>query len=276
MIASNNSITRGIALLAIIISSGLSSCTEDEPLVVASTSYDLQVVDQLGIAGTVTFTETSPMITTVVIEMTGADNTSHPAHIHLGAAVEGGDVSITLNPVINGRSSTEVIRLNNNASVSYAQLIAFDGHLNVHQSTSEMSTIIGQSDIGGNKLTANSISYTLGEFGASGVSGTAVFAKRENGIALVTISLNGTLANGIHPAAIHIGSVATVGGGPVTKTLNPVNGVTGKSYTNLRMLDDSTPISYDNVLAYDGYLAIHEANILMEVVLCQGNIGSNN
>jgi len=276
MSTSTNSFTRGIALLAIIISTGLSSCTEDEPLVVASTSYDIQVVNQLGVAGTVTFTETSPFITTVVIEITGTDNASHPAHIHLGAAIEGGDVSITLNPVLNGRSSTEVIRLNNNASVSYAQLIAYDGHLNVHQSANEMGTIIGQTDIGGNKLTTNSISYTLGEFGVSGVSGTAVFAKRENGISLVTISLNGTIANGTHPAAIHIGSVATVGGGPVTKTLNPVNGVTGKSYTNLRTLDDGTPVSYDNVLVYDGYLAIHQADIVMEVVLCQGNIGSNN
>jgi hypothetical protein len=87
--------------------------------------------------------------------------------------------------------------------------------------------------------------------------------------------LTGTLAGGTHPAIIHIGSVETVGGGPTVKTLNEVNGATGKSYTNLLVLDDLTPVTYDNMLVYDGYLAIHESTLLMANVICQGNIGTN-
>lgn len=268
-------ITSALAICGVIVTVAISGCAEDD-VVPNSVSYDMKVVDQLGIGGTVTFTETTSEITTIVIDLTGSDSESHPANIRVNSAIEGGAVSITLNPVVNGRSSTDVTRADNNAAISYAQLIAYDGHLNVHQSINAMSTIIGQTDIGGNVLTSNSITYDLSEVAASGVSGTAVFAKRQNGTSLVTIDLNGTIADGVHPAVIHIGSVATVGGGPATKTLNPVNGTTGMSYTNLRTLNDGTYISYDNVLAYDGYLAIHQSNLLMEVILCQGNIGSNN
>lgn len=274
MKAFKNRITSGLAICTVFISVAITGCSEDE-VVVSSTSYDLKVVNQLGISGTVTFTETTSEVTTIVIEMTGGDAVSHPAHIHVNSAVEGGSVAISLNPVVNGRSTTEVTKLDNNAAISYAQLVGFDGYLNVHQSNSDLNTIVGQTDIGGNALTVNSIVYQLAEFGVSGVSGTAKFQQRRNGHALVTIALNGTIVDGIHPAVIHIGSVATVGGGPAVKILNPVDGTTGMSYSNLKALDDSTPISYDNLLVYDGYLAIHQSALVPEVVLCQGNIGSN-
>jgi hypothetical protein len=274
MKAFTNRITNGLAICAVLISVAITGCSEDE-VVVNSTTYDLKVVDELGVSGTVTFTETSSDITTIVIDMNGGGSESHPAHIHVNAAVEGGTVALSLNPVVNGRSSTEVSMLDNNAAISYSQLINYDGYLNVHQSSSDLNTIIGQTDIGGNALTANSKVYQLPEFGVSGVSGTAKFAQRKNGTTLVTITLNGTIADGIHPAIIHIGSVATVGGGPAVKTLNPVVGTTGMSYSNLRTLNDGTPISYDNILVYDGYLAIHQSALIPEVVLCQGNIGSN-
>jgi len=266
----------GFAVFAVMISMALVSCDDEDDVVVPNTvTYQLKVVDQLGIAGTVKFTETSSTITTIDIDMTGGDALSHPAHIHVNSAVEGGAIAISLNPVINGRSSTEVTKLDNNSAINYSQLIAYNGYLNIHQSNNDMNTIIGQTDIGGNALTSTSKTYTLTQEGLSGVSGVALFEKRNNGNTLVTISLDGTLANGVHPAVIHIGSVATVGGGPAVKTLNPVDGTTGKSYTNLSHLNNGTPISYDDAMVYDGYLAIHESQLLMANILCQGNIGSN-
>lgn len=250
-------------------------CTKDETPELNKTVYDIQVKDQLGITGTVTFTETSSTVTTIDITLVGGDSDSHPSHIHLNSAVEGGAIALSLNPVVNGYSSTQVTKLDNNSVINYSQLIVYNGYLNVHQSALDLVTIIGQTDIGGNALTNTSKTYNLDVQNASGVAGTALFQKRNNGKTLVTIALTGTIAGGTHPAIIHIGSVATVGGGPAVKTLNPVDGVTGMSYTNLVVLDDQTPVTYDNMLVYDGYLAIHESELLMASVLCQGNIGAN-
>jgi hypothetical protein len=270
-------ITKGILLstsiaFAVIMTAG---CKKDETPDPASTVYEIQVKDQLGVSGTVTFTETSATVTTIDIALVGADSESHPTHIHLNSAVEGGAIALSLNPVVNGYSSTQVTMLDNNSSINYSQLIVYNGYINVHQSSIDIGTIIGQTDIGGNALTSTSKNYNLDVANASGVAGTALFQKRKNGKALVTISLTGTLAGGTHPAIIHIGSVETVGGGPAVKTLNPVDGATGKSYTNLLVLDDQTPVTYDNMLVYDGYLAIHESALLMGSVICQGNIGTN-
>lgn len=212
------------------------------------------------------------MLTTVLV---GCDEASHPSHIHVNSAVVGGTIAITLNPVINGSSSTEITKLDNNSAINYSQLLDFDGYVNVHKSSNDMNTIIAQADMGGNALTGNNKTYVLAQVGVSGVSGNALFEKRKNGSSLVTITCTGTIAGGSHPAAIRVGSVSTVGGGPITKTLNPVNGATGMSYTHLSALNNGTSISYDNVLVYDGYLTVHESQLLMESVLCQGNIGSN-
>ena len=95
-----------------------------------------------------------------------------------------------------------------------------------------------------------------------------------NGNTLVSISLLGTLSGGAYPAAIRLGSVATVGGGPITKTLSVVDGTTGKSFSNIRTLDAGTAISYDDLLVYDGYLTISQS-ALTPIVICQGNIGTH-
>ena len=275
MTKTKTSIFTAITAIAIILLFTISSCKKETTPTIATTTYNLKVKDQLGVSGTVTFTQTSATVTTIDIALTGGDTEYHPAHIHLNSAVEGGAIALTLSPVIGGKSSTVVTALDNSTPISYSQLIDFDGYLNVHQSSSNLAVIIAQTDIGGNALTTTNKTYTLNSVGASGVNGTALFEKRKNGKALVSISLSGTLAGGIHPAIIHIGSVATVGGGPTVKTLTPVDGTTGKSYTNIRTLDDSTPITYDNLLVYDGYLAIHESALLMANVLCQGNIGTH-
>ncbi len=253
----------------------LSGCKKDKISTARTATYQLKVKDQLGISGSISFTETSASITTIEIALSGGSSQSHPAQIRLNSMVEGGSTSITLNPVVGGNSTTIVTSLDNNTSVNYSQLILFDGYLNIDESSSNTLVKVAQCDIGGNALTTFKTTYNLNTVGLSGVSGTAVFEKRNNGNTLVSIALNGTLNSGTHPVAIHIGSVTTVGGGPITKTLNDVDGTTGNSYTNIRTLDDATPITYDNFMAYDGYLAIHESTILMSNILCQGNIGTH-
>ena len=274
MTTTGNKFFTGMAVVAVILTMAIGGCKKDA-VAPNKTTYNLKVKDQLGIAGTVTFTETSSTVTTIDIAMTGGDTENHPAHIHMNSAVEGGSIALSLSPVVGGVSSTQVSKLDNNTAINYSQLILFDGYLNIHESTVNLTTILAQTDIGGNEITATNKSYSLDAVNASGVSGTALFEKRKNGNSLITVALNGTITGGVHPATINLGSVSTVGGGPVVKTLNSVDGATGKSYTNLRTLDNGTPISYDDVLVYDGYFAIHESALLMANVLCQGNIGTH-
>lgn len=275
MKATQNKMLTALAVFAMVLTMTISGCKKEDTVELKKTTYNLKVKDQIGISGTVTFIETSSTITTVDIVLTGSSPGDHPAHIHLNSALEGGAIAISLNPVLGGRSVTLVSKLDNNTTINYTQLTAFDGYLNVHESSSALGTIIAQTDIGGNALTSTSKSYTLNAVNASGVSGTALFEKRVNGNSLVTITLNGTIDPASHPALIHVGSVATVGGGPTVKTLNAVDGASGLSITNLRVLDDATPITYDNLLLYAGYLAIHESSTNLGTVLCQGDIGTH-
>ena len=137
------------------------------------------------------------------------------------------------------------------------------------------ASLLAQGDIGGNVITATNITYQLDTISSFGVSGTALFEKRVNGNTLVTISLSGTISGDTYPATINLGSISSVGGGPVVKTLIPVDGATGKSYTNIRKLDSDVPITYDNWLVYDGYINIYQTSIGLNNIICHGNIGSN-
>lgn len=240
---------------------------DDEPG--QNKSYDLAVKDVLGVSGKVTFTETSNTSTTIDIVLANAPSGTHPANLHMYSTVEEGAVVQILNPVdASGKSSTVV-------NMTYSELIAYDGCIKVLKGGSEPALILAQGDIGGNVITTTNKSYALSTIGTYGVSGTALFEKRENGNTLVTISLTGTISGDVYPATINLGSIASIGGGPVKKTLSNVNGTSGKGYTNIRSLDGGTVITYDNWLVYDGYINVYQSPLLLTSIICQGNIGSN-
>lgn len=236
----------------------------------SNTTYNLKVKDILGVTGTVTFTGISNSTTTIDIVLTNAPSGIHPAELCMNSAVEEGTVVIVLNPVdASGKSSTAV------TSMSYNQLIAYDGFIKVLNNSAEPNVILAQGDIGGNVITTTNKTYTLNNIGTFGVSGTALFEQRINGNTLVTITLAGTIAGDVYPATINLGSIASVGGGPVVKILNNVDGTIGKSYTNIRKLSSGIDITYNNWLVYDGYINIYQASINLTNIICQGNIGSN-
>ena len=235
-----------------------------------TSTYTLLVKDVLGISGNAIFTETSSTVATIDIVLTGAPEGTHPAELCMNSAAEGGTVVIALNPVdATGKSSTEM------NTITYSQLIAYDGFIQVLKSSTEPDIILAQGDIGGNAITTTHKTYTLDTIGSFGVSGTALFEKRVNGNTLVTISVTGAIAGEIYPATINLGSIETVGGGPVVKALNNVDGNTGKGYTNIRKLDSGIDITYDNWLVYDGYINIYQASVSLDNIICHGNIGSN-
>lgn len=262
-----------IIVTAFFLIMAISQCKKDSSPA-AATTYQLLVKDQLGVSGTVTFTQTSSTITTINIVLTGSDAVPHPAYIRLNSAVEKGAIYITLNTINGGTSTTQVTQADNGNAINYTQLIAYDAYIDVYESLANQTLILAEGDIGGNALTGSNKAYVLDTVGTIGVSGTVVFAQRANGNTLATVSLIGTLTGGVYPAAIYLGSVATVGGEPVVVTLNPVQGALGKGFTTIRTLNSGTALTYNNLLVYDGYLAIQQS-LTMPNIICQGNIGTH-
>ena len=149
----------------------------------------------------------------------------------------------------------------------------YNGYINVHLSAEDLATIVAQGDIGQNALTGNEVSYDLATKNVEGISGTAVFAERNNGTTLVTIMLTGTPDGGSHPAHIHENDAAT--GGGIAVSLTPVNGTTGMSRSQVAALDNGTAITYTELLSYNGYINVHLSMDNLATIVAQGNIGSN-
>ncbi len=140
------------ALLALTM--GFSACEDDEdPPQEVKTTYTLGPVSNPAISGKVTFTKIDASSTLATIELVGTTaGESHPAHIHLNSASEGGPIAISFNNVngATGRSETTITQLDNGTAINYEGLLVFDGYVNVHLSPTAMSTLIAQGNIGSN------------------------------------------------------------------------------------------------------------------------------
>ena len=242
-------------------------------------TYEIAPVDTSGVTGTITFSERFNEETLVEIETTGLSQGSFPTHIHVNTAVEGGDISISLADIQDNTSLTNVAALDASAGglkVSYDDLLDFDGHVNIHD-PSDNSIILGQADIGINELTGVEISYNLEERNASTVNGSLTFYERRSGESLARIELENTMPDLMHPAHIHIGTAAQEEAGLKAVILNPVNGNTGVSETNIARLDPEvggTPLTYQDLLIFDGYVNIH-TTMTDATLLAQTDIGEN-
>jgi hypothetical protein len=116
-------------------------------------SYTLDPLSNSGVSGTVTFRKQNGQTTLVTIKLTGTQGgNSHPAHIHANSASMGGPIVLDFNPVdgATGTSETPVTKMNDGTAVTYEQLIAFNGHVNVHLSVAQIATMIAQGNIGSN------------------------------------------------------------------------------------------------------------------------------
>ncbi|WP_142783531.1 hypothetical protein [Changchengzhania lutea] len=258
----------------------LTSCSSDDDATVfigATQTFELKSVVNPSISGTAKFIENEDSSTTVELNLTGTPaGGMHPAHIHYNTAAEGGEVAVVLGTV-DGNTGTSTVtfsKLEDGTSVTYDDLIDFDGYINVHLSASESTTLVAQGDIGQNELTGTSKVYTLNEVAGAGISGTATFYERVNGEALATLDIVNTDAGSLHPAHIHMGSVANAPGA-VLFTFNEVDGDTGMSHTNVSALPDSSSFGYDDVLAVDGYVNVHLSAAEIATIVAQGNIGIN-
>ena len=143
----------------------------------------------------------------------------------------------------------------------------------MHNSASDLGTLVAQGDIGQNALTGESVQYTLNSVSDPAISGTAKFEQRNNGTTLVTIDLDGTTDGNEHPAHIHMNTAAE--GGGIVISLNAINGGTGQSKTSVMEKDDMTAITYDDMVEFDGYINVHNSASDLGTLVAQGDIGSN-
>ena len=238
--------------------------------------YPLDSRSDPNIMGTATFAERLNGETLVTVALQGTEaGGDHPSHIHANTAAEGGGIVIDLTNVAGetGLSATNITETNDGTPLTYADLIDFDGYINVHLSQDNLGTLVAQGDIGQNALTGSSEDYSLFSKSDPGVSGMATFAERVNGETLVTIQLSGTSAGGDHPAHIHANTAAE--GGAVVISFNNVDGESGTSSTNVSQLNDETPITYSELLEFNGYINVHLSGANIATLIAQGDIGQN-
>ncbi len=114
--------------------------------------------------------------------------------------------------------------------------------------------------------------FALSPVSNSNISGNVSFVKYEDGRTEVILQINNS-SKDIHPAFIYMNSVAE--GGPVALTLAPIECDCEESITVVSKLDNGTPITYEQLINFDGHLKIHQNSDHLEIVIAQGNIGLN-
>jgi hypothetical protein len=124
--------------------------------------------------------------------------------------------------------------------------------------------VVGQGD---------STTYQLGSVADPDISGTAKVIDNDDNSITVELSLQNTPAGGMHPAHIHFNTV--VEGGDVAITLGTVDGSTGMSTITFSALNDGTPITYEELLDFDGYINVHLSADELGTLVAQGDIGQN-
>jgi hypothetical protein len=115
------------------------------------TVYVLNSVSNPTISGTATFEErinSETLVTVALINTLSGD--MHPGHIHVNSAAEGGSIAIDLITVNGdtGMSKTNISALNDGTVIDYETLLVFDGYINIHESMTDLGTLIAQGNIG--------------------------------------------------------------------------------------------------------------------------------
>ena len=123
------------------------------------------------------------------------------------------------------------------------------------------------------QLTGESKQFILFTKSNPAVSGTVTFSKRDDKATLITIQLSGTSTGGSHPAHIHAGTAAE--GGAIVLDLTSINGSTGKSETVVKALNDGSPVTYEQLINFDGYVNVHLSATDLATLIAQGDIGIN-
>ncbi len=115
--------------------------------------------------------------------------------------------------------------------------------------------------------------YALNAISDPSVTGYSRFVKNEDQSVTIELNLSGLLSDQMHPAHIHYNTAAETGG--IAITLGTINSNTGRSEVTITELDDGTPITYEELLDFDGYINVHLSNSNLDILVAQADIGQN-
>lgn len=118
-----------------------------------------------------------------------------------------------------------------------------------------------------------STTYQLRSVSDPDITGTAKIIDNADNSVTIELQLNGTPSGGMHPAHIHYNTAAETG--DIALTLGTVNGDTGFSSVTTTTLNDMTPITYEDLLDFDGYINVHLSANNLATLVAQGDIGQN-
>ncbi|MEN2282121.1 CHRD domain-containing protein [Algoriphagus sp. SE2] len=121
--------------------------------------------------------------------------------------------------------------------------------------------------------TGSSSIFNLASVSNPGISGKAEFIENDDNTTTINLMLSGTSSGAMHPAHIHLNTAAE--GGDIALTLGTVMGGTGMSSVTVSTLDDGTPISYSQLINFDGYINVHASSSDLVTLVAQGDIGEN-
>lgn len=240
-----------------------------------------------GVGATATFWELGPNRTLVTLELDGAvpdGVVDLMAHIHENSASTGGGIRFFLAPVdVMGGGGTSAKILDR----PYDTLVAFDGHINIYEGSS--NALVAQGDIGANAdgqtgdgldLVADgaSVEYDLAAHPnassiAEGVAGTARFIELTSTQTLVQLQLDDGPTGALlaHPAHIHNNSASE--GGGIAIYLSPIDG-NGNS-ANDGAASKIVDRPFDELTTFNGHINIHQSYDNIQNVITQGDIGAN-
>ncbi|QWX85152.1 CHRD domain-containing protein [Cellulophaga sp. HaHaR_3_176] len=144
-----------ISLLLFVLALTFVSCSKDESSdksEINSVFFQLASKSDSGISGTATFTRNDDDTTTILLSISNSSDDVHPAYIQYNDIATTGPVAITLVPIdCDCEESISIVsHLDNGSAISFDELIDFNGYINIHQSATELETIIAQGNIGSN------------------------------------------------------------------------------------------------------------------------------
>ena len=229
------------------------------------------------INGTATFIENDNNSTTINLQLNNMQSgRAHPIFIRRNVAAEGGGIALDLGSIDanTGVSSINVNKLTDGRSISYEELINFNGYLGIDDSNQNASGLIAYSDIGPNALTGQQIVYGIVPVNNSGISGGITFAERANGSILVEIGLNDVVSNTEYPVDIHLGSLGEDSEAIIilSSLLSENNGT---SLSQVRTDVNGDIITYTDLINLDAHVQIHPSPSDLNATIAQAPIGIN-
>lgn len=121
-------------------------------------------------------------------------------------------------------------------------------------------------------VSGRNFAYELESVSDHRINGLIKIRERNDGSTQLELLLNGIDDDGIYPAYIHFDNALE--GGGIAITLEPVDGQSGNSVTEIGMLDSGTIITFDELKDFDGHLNI-QLDDDQGGVAAQADIGRN-